>query len=402
MKVLILQDWNLLQGGAEAYTLNLRGALTAAGDEVRLLSANVSSQARRLADYLAPASDHVAAKSLLQIHNPLAAAAVRAAVRQFQPHAALVNMFALYLSPGAVFALGKVPYVLLVSDYKCTCPRGHRLLPDRSVCHQPQGIACLRSRCLSIPHWLRDQLRYRGIGEVLRRAAAIVSTSDALRDNLAEQGIASRRIYMYSGSPDAVLPRLPAPTPLFLFVGRLDVEKGVDILLQAFAILLTAVPESRLRIVGRGAQRPELELLADRLGLVHCVQFCGWREPAEIEHELSHAWALVAPSRWPEPFGLVALEAIFRAVPAVVPAHGGFAETVEHGVTGLMYPPNDVTVLADRLLELATGRSFPEHAVDAAHVAAAQRRFGRERHVAEIRALLRAVVVASESNDNAE
>ena len=206
MKILLIEDWNPLQGGAEAYIIQLKNALIEMGDEVQLLTANVSTQARELADHLAPAFDHVLAKSLLQIGNPFAATVVRKAVQSFRPQVALVNMFALYLSPSAIFALGDIPYVLLISDYKCICPLGHRLLPDNSVCHHPVGIACLRSGCLSPPHWLRDQLRYRRMDEVTRRAAAIVSTSDSLRGSLAQQGIASRRVSLVSSAPDPPRP----------------------------------------------------------------------------------------------------------------------------------------------------------------------------------------------------
>ena len=392
MKVLLLTDWNLLPGGAESYIIQLKDALTEAGEEVQLLTADVSTQARQFADHLAPAFDNVAAKSLLQINNPFAAATVRNAVRAFQPQLALVNMFALYLSPSAIFALGEIPYILLVSDYKCICPLGHRLLPDNSVCHQPVGIACLRSHCLSLPHWLRDQMRYRRIGEVVRRAAAVVSTSDSLRDSLAEQGIDSQRVYLFSDPPDSLLPRLPASAPLFLYVGRLDLEKGVDTLLHAFAICHESVTESRLRIIGRGELRPSLERLASRLGVQDSVVFCGWLEPMEINHELSQAWALVAPSRWPEPFGLVALEAIFRGVPAVVPALGGFAETVEHGVTGLQFPAGDIKALAAQMRSLAIGRCFPEHTLEPSKVAQAQERFGRDRHITQLRAIMNKIV----------
>ena len=391
MKVLLITDWNLLPGGAEVYIEKLREALLEAGDEVQLLTANVSPRARLLADHLAPASDRTLAKSMLQAYNPFAAATVRHAVRTFQPQVALVNMFALYLSPSAIFALGRLPYLLLVSDYKCICPLGHRLLPDQSVCHDPVGIACWKNRCLSVPHWLRDMLRYQRIGENVRRAAAIVSLSDSLAASLAEQGIPSQRVYAFSDVPAAQLQHQPAPAPLFVFVGRLDIEKGVDTLLRAFALCHARVPESRLRIIGQGVLRPALENLATSLGVQDSVTFCGWREPADVDVELSRAWALVAPSRWPEPFGLVALEAIFRGVPAVVPAFGGLAEIVEHGVTGLVFPPNDATGLSQSLLELAHGSQFPQHQLAPAHVEQARERFGRARHVAAIRGILQGI-----------
>jgi len=392
VRVLLLTDWNLLHGGAEAYCLKLREALTDAGDEVKLLTADVSPRARQVADYLAPASENVAAKAVQQLANPFAAAAVRRAVREFRPQLALVNMFALYLSPAAIFALGDLPYVLLISDYKCICPLGHRLLPDGSVCHHPVGAACLRNRCLSPLHWLRDQVRYQRIGEVIRRAASVVSVSDSLRGSLAEQGIESRRVHLFSDPPAAPLPRDANPAPLFLYVGRLDVEKGVDILLRAFALTRERVPQARLRIVGQGDALASLQALVTGLGLQASVTFCGWREPQEIDAELSRAWALVAPSRWLEPFGLVALEAIFRGVPAIVPATGGFAETVEHGVTGLHFPLGDAAALSATLLDIATGRQFPDHTIAPASLARARERYGRVRHVAHIREIMGEVV----------
>lgn len=391
MRLLLLQDWNPRHGGAERYVTELRRALAGSGDEVRLLTADVSDEARRVADHLAPASDRSLAKSLLQIHNPFAAAAVRRVVRAFRPEAALVNMFALYLSPAAVCALGDVPYVLFMSDYKCICPLGNRLLPDRSVCHYSEGVACLQHGCLSMPHWLREQLRYRRIRSVMRNAAAIVSSSDAICSMLAEQGVDSRRIYMFSCPPGEAAPRRPDVVPRFLYLGRLDVEKGVDLLLEAFAICRQSVPECRLRIVGRGSQREALELLAGSLGLDDSVRFCGWQEDQGIDRELTEAWALVAPSRWPEPFGLVALEAIFRSVPAVVPDFGGLAETVEHGVTGLHFRAGDVSDLANALVSVATLASFPDQRLSRADVARTHERFAPQQHVSELRSVLRTI-----------
>lgn len=388
MRILFLQDWNPLHGGAERYALELRAAFASAGHELRLLAADASEQARESADYLAFASDQALPKALLQLHNPLAAAAVRRAVRDFRPHVALVNMFALYLSPAALRALRPLPWVLLVSDYKITCPLGHRLLPNNTVCSLPRGRACLGQGCLPPAHWLRDQVRYRLIEQAIRRAAAVVSTSEDLRSVLAVQGFESQCVPLFSSPPPENGVRSPAPRPLFLYLGRLDVEKGVDELLSAFARLRKSIPDCRLRIVGRGAQQGALERQAHDLGLAQSVDFCGWKAPHELEAEFARAWALVAPSRWPEPFGLVALEAIFRGLPAVVPDQGGFRETVAHETTGLKYPPGDVAALASALACIARGEAFAPTGVQPAEVNEARRQYSRERHVAELEEIL--------------
>jgi glycosyltransferase involved in cell wall biosynthesis len=240
-------------------------------------------------------------------------------------------------------------------------------------------------------HGLREVLRYRRIDEVVKGAGAILSTSDALASVLAEQGIPSQREYIFADAPAANFQRKPSTTPVFVFVGRLDVEKGVDTLLQAFALCHADVSESRLRIIGQGALRSALEGLAISLGIQDCVTFTGWKAPDEVEAELGSAWALVAPSRWPEPFGLVAVEAIFRGVPAIVPALGGMAEVVEHGVTGLVFPANDVAALSQCMRDIASGRNFPDRCVAAADVMQARERFGRARHVAAIRGILQGI-----------
>src|SRR5258708_4635881 len=86
-----------------------------------------------------PWCERRAAQALLQIVNPFAVARARQAVRAFAPDVALVNMFAQQLSPAFLHALAGVPIVLAVSDFKCVCPIGTKLLPDGSLCTQRAG-----------------------------------------------------------------------------------------------------------------------------------------------------------------------------------------------------------------------------------------------------------------------
>src|SRR5262245_59197616 len=154
MRILLMTDWNPLSGGAEVYARALRSGFQQDGDDVRLLTSSASPEARRVADDVAWASDSALAKAVLQLGNPFAGAKVRETVRRFRPEVALVNMFALYLSPAALTALGAVPFVLAISDYKLICPTGAKLLPDASVCKRPAGRACLQEGCLGAAHWL--------------------------------------------------------------------------------------------------------------------------------------------------------------------------------------------------------------------------------------------------------
>ena len=156
----LVTDWNRGQGGAEASITWLRDGLRAAGDETRLLTSGAGTAGNGTADFVAFGTENVVAQAFLQIENPIAYVTARQAVREFRPDVAWVNMFAHHLSPAVLRALRQVPTVLLVSDYKCVCPLGSKLLPDGSLCQSRAGWACHEARCLSLPHWLRDQPRY--------------------------------------------------------------------------------------------------------------------------------------------------------------------------------------------------------------------------------------------------
>jgi len=124
-------------------------------------------------------------------------------------------------------------------------------------------------------------------------------------------------------------------------------------------------PTVELRVLGGGPRLKELQTRAAELNVADAVRFDGRVSFREVEAALADAWALVAPSVWPEPLGLVAIEAITRRVPAITSALGGFAETVRHGVSGYLVPNGDVQALAEALAAAvdAGPLDVPEEAV---------------------------------------
>lgn len=360
MRVLLVTDWNRGRGGAEAYIAWLRDGLESAGDEVRLLTSSVGSAGDGKAEYVASGSERVAAQIFLQIVNPFAVRTVRRAIAQFRPDVILVNMFAHHLSPAILQVMGRVPVVVLVSDYKCVCPIGSKLLPDNSICTVQPGWICCESKCVSLPHWIRDQPRYALIRSGIANARSVIACSDWVKSELGKSGIDSERIYLPVPAPSDEYSRSRSTHPSFLYCGRLDVEKGVEQLLRAFGQISPASSDLTLRIAGQGSERTRLESLARELGLEKHVTFLGWVDPLELEIELSSAWALVAPSLWAEPLGLVALEAIVRGVPVIASAVGGFAETVEEGVSGLLVPNGDIPALAGAMSSIVARHQFAD------------------------------------------
>jgi glycosyltransferase involved in cell wall biosynthesis len=394
MRVLLMIDWNRGRGGAEAYACWLRDGLRAAGDEVRLLTSSAGTAGDGAAEYVAFGTERVAAQTLLQIANPFAVQTVRKAVREFRPDVVWVNMFAHHLSPAALLAIGAVPAVLFVSDYKAVCPLGSKLLPDNRLCLSSAGRICFQSGCVSFPHWARDQARYALIRAALRRVDRVIACSEWMRQSLLQDGVQSEAVPLPIPAVASGFMRKPAQEPRFLYFGRLVPEKGVALLIRAFARLRQDFNKARLTVVGEGAAWASLHALAADLGISREVEFLGWHSPEQLDGPLSEAWAAVVPSLWAEPHGLVAVEAIVRGTPVVCSAAGGLGEIVEEGVSGLKFPNNDEQALLRCLRQVASGGAFPDRTVPADAVSRVRARYDMASHIKRIRQIFKETVEA--------
>jgi glycosyltransferase involved in cell wall biosynthesis len=138
---------------------------------------------------------------------------------------------------------------------------------------------------------------------------------------------------------------IEGPLGYLLFVGRLRIRKGVEVLLEA----LREIPGAVLRIAGDGEHRAALERAAADLG--PAVSFLGTRDAARVRTLLRGAAALVVPSIY-EGMPLVVLEAMEAGVPVVASAVSGIPEVVVDGETGWLVPPEDPSALARALKEV--------------------------------------------------
>jgi glycogen(starch) synthase len=219
----------------------------------------------------------------------------------------------------------------------------------------------------------------------------IVACSNWTRDTLLGHGIEAESLHYPAPLPPADFQRAPSSSPRIFFAGRLDREKGADLLLQAFARWHDRPASAHLRIAGLGPLRGTLESLAIRLGIADRVTFVGWLDQSELEEEYRHASALVVPSLWAETLGLVAVMAVLRGVPVIASEHGGLAEIVEPGVTGLLFPNGDEAALAERLGQLVNHTAFPGFRLPEDAVKRAVGRFNHTTHIKALRRIMEEV-----------
>lgn len=157
------------------------------------------------------------------------------------------------------------------------------------------------------------------------------------------------------GLADSSSPSCPAGRLEMLYVGRLSIEKGVDLLLRSAAVLKDRGVAFHLRIAGCGVDAESLRLQVAALKLEEKVAFLGRVPRQNLGALYQSADVLCIPSR-SEPFGIVALEAMAAGIPVVAAAVGGIPYVVEHGVTGLLCPVDDPVAFAAALQLCAAER----------------------------------------------
>ena len=128
----------------------------------------------------------------------------------------------------------------------------------------------------------------------------------------------------------------------FLFVGRLNAQKGIALLIEALAATKGA---ASLDVVGDGDDRAALEARASSLGVSPRVQWHGALPQAKLVSLYRAATAVVIPSE-EEGLGLVAVEAQLCGAPVIAFRSGGLTDVIEHGKTGMLSPPGDAGALA--------------------------------------------------------
>ncbi len=144
---------------------------------------------------------------------------------------------------------------------------------------------------------------------------------------------------------------IDAEAPIVGVVARLEAEKGHRTLLEAWPLVLAAVPNAWLLVVGEGSERDSLEAQADILGISERVVFTGRRE--DVPAVTAALDVSVLPS-YREAQGLSVLEAMALSRPVVASAVGGIPEMIEDGVSGLLVPPHDCEALAAAIVRLLT------------------------------------------------
>lgn len=247
----------------------------------------------------------------------------------------------------------RAPLVLSVHGYSA-CTSGVHYFQPGQECERAHGPGCvpnlLGRGCAHTrnPSWLPAAYRHASRAvRLLREADLAISYSAVIDRHLAANGAARRAVVPLFATLEPVRAGGHETRRRVLFAGRLVRAKGLHVLLRAIREL-----DAELVVCGDGHERRRMEALAARLGLASRVTFRGWLAPDELARELAEASLVAVPSLWPEPFGLIGIEAFGCGRPVVASDTGGVREWLEPGINGLAVEPGRVTALSGALAAL--------------------------------------------------
>jgi len=183
----------------------------------------------------------------------------------------------------------------------------------------------------------------------LARRATSISVSSAVAEHVESPSVIIPNAYR----ADAFrrMPQIKRSRDL-VFVGRLVSDKGCDVLVDALASLRSLGLKPTLTIVGNGPEENALRSRTNDLDLASQIEFAGVRRDAELAEILNAHRVLVVPSRWREPFGIVALEGIACGCVVIGSEDGGLKDAI--GPCGVTFPNGSVEGLADAIAALLT------------------------------------------------
>ncbi|MEI7435259.1 MAG: glycosyltransferase family 4 protein [bacterium] len=347
MRILVLHNYYQRPGGEDRVFESETALLESLGHEViRFVRHN----------------DEIFAGSLLKnignaLWNRAVALDLQRIIEQNKPEVAHVHNVFSVLSPAVYHVLRRagVPVVQSLHNYRLACPNA-RLIRNGCFCTLCRGkpVAwpavrwrCYQNRWTSSAAIVSVLALHRALRSWMRSVDLYLAPSEYLKQQIIPAGLPPGRIIVKPHFVADPGEREPAQRLYALFLGRLEPEKGIMELLDAWRLL----PGFHLHVAGDGPLKNAVQERLRDPALGH-VSLLGWLPREKVNDQLANARFLVIPSLGFESFGLTAIEAFSHAVPVLAPATGALPEIVRDGFNGILADPRNKAELADQARSL--------------------------------------------------
>lgn len=354
MRILHVNKFFDLRGGAETYLHELMARQAARGHEVHALSTRFSGNLPSPDDRLfvtrhdysrSEGAAKDARKAAAFIWNGEARRAMRQAIAEHRPDVIHLHNIYHHLSSSILGVIRKsgVPCVQTLHDFKLACPN-YRMFTEGAICERCKGghyLQAVKHHCLW-PTFSGNMLAAVEMGLTKatqayeRTVSVFLCPSQFMADKMREWGEPPSKLKLLRNPADPGGKLAAQDGGYLLYAGRLSAEKGIETVIRAVA----RIPECNLKIAGTGPEEARLKQLVEMLGARNIV-FLGFvRRDGNLEL-WDRAQALVVPSIWYENASIAVLEAMSQGLPVIASRTGGLPEQVEHQLTGVLVPPGE-------------------------------------------------------------
>jgi glycosyltransferase involved in cell wall biosynthesis len=365
MKVLLVNKFNFVKGGADKYFLEVADLLTSRGVKVAKFAMRHPNNLPDKWSKYWPSGinfDRFQINNFFKylshiFWNREAAEQFDQLIVDFKPDIVHINNIYHHLSP-SILPVAKrrgLPVVMHLHDYKLVCPNykmfargridesakgGHYW---RCVLRRSVKNSYLKSALAAAEMWLHHKV----LKVYEKNVDLYIAPSQFMKHKMVDWGVPADKITVLYHFIDVKKFKPDfSPGNYLLYFGRLDKEKGVDNLLAAMTKVAAPV---KLKIIGSGPEYKPLKALTKELALGERVEFLGPKYGETLKKIIARAYLVVIPSRWYEVFGLVNLEAAALGKFVIAAASGGIPEAVQASHTALLYQPESVAELATKL-----------------------------------------------------
>jgi glycosyltransferase involved in cell wall biosynthesis len=343
MRILVITDnHDKRGGGAERFFFYLKKRLQ---DSNQVFSLGFGRKGKTGKDFkvVKEATNLITRHLWRLLFNPLMYLKLRRYVKKINPdiiHIHNINKYTISI----LRAIGGYPVVHTAHDYSVVCPDLLNLHKDGSICSTGFRMACaLEHKRRAWPIFLSQIYAFYRKRQLLKNVVSqFIVPSPTLRKHMLMQGYDN--IEVVPPITDVALKRQQCKGHSLLYVGGLEENKGVRLLLQEFDKLCQLDDGFSLTIVGQGRLRALVEAAeSDK------VIYKGWQD--KLEEIYDEATIVIMPSLVPESFGLVALEAMARSRPVLVSDRGALPWLIGDG--GSVFDPCKTGALAQSVMSMS-------------------------------------------------
>lgn len=372
MKILQINKFFFLKGGAEKYFFDLSELLVNKGHYVSVWSTRHPEnfkwpEQKNFITYYDYSQKQGFLKDIKKVINIFwnfeAKRKLEKLLKKEKPVLAHLHNFHHHFSPSIVSTLKKhkIPVVMTLHDYKMFCPN-HILFSRGKICTdclKRKNWSCFRKKCVK-NSYLKSSIcvleakwqEFLGLEKKIDvfTAPSLFMKKQAIKWGLAKEKIFHLPYFLPKENKKELFPeneKAKPSKPYFLYFGRLSPEKGIDILIRAFDKIWEKYPHWRLKIVGDGPDRKNLKNL---LGVNYRnIEFLGRKKGRQLKKIISQAYLVIVPSIWPENYPYVILESFSQGKPVIGSRIGGIPELVKDKKTGLLFEPNNINDLTEKI-----------------------------------------------------